>query len=318
MNAIQDAKARIQAAKDRFNEPKRRVEEMKGLLVSMSEIEEIEETEPINKIYLKEKSGYIGQGINAYFYTLINNKEIRSANSEKFVWYDEKWNKQEVVLTQSILKKLFPLGIEVHLLNLEKQVNLNGKDFGIISNNILAHYLGQASVETGGFAKDVVIENGYYNTLERIGKVFSIKSNIYAKVEQNPTYYLKNSEHFLNMAYANKGGNGDEASGEGYKYRGRGYFQLTLKDNYIAFDKFFKENYYDAKIIDNPDLVATDKSICIISSLWYFKVYTIKTILKYTGEDDKYFKTITKTINSNAVDLEKRKLKYDEARNLLG
>lgn len=267
--------------------------------------------------YIKETATYNGQGILAYTYTKINEVETQSELKSKYVWYDEKWNKKDVMLCQEFLKKLFPSGKSEHLLNIEKEINLNANDYGITSNNILAHYLGQAHVETGGFSKNATSENGYYSSLEIVAKAFGTSSNVYAKCNEQPGFYLKNPINFLNMAYANKGGNGDEASGDGYKYRGRGYFQLTLRGNYNSFNEYYKEIDSSKNIIETPDLLVTNISLSIISSLWYFQKYTIKVILKYTGSDDIYYKTITKTINAAALHLEKRKAKYEEAKLLL-
>ena len=68
----------------------------------------------------------------------------------------------------------------------------------------------------------------------------------------DPAEYANNSVKIGNRVYANRMGNGDEASGDGYRFRGRGYIQLTGRNNYTSFSKFIGED-----CVANPDLVAT-------------------------------------------------------------
>jgi putative chitinase len=66
-------------------------------------------------------------------------------------------------------------------------------------------------------------------------------------------------------------GNGDEASGDGYKFRGRGVFQLTGKDNYQAFSKYYKDNIGGSvDFLSEPDQVASNAEYSILSALWFF------------------------------------------------
>jgi putative chitinase len=93
-------------------------------------------------------------------------------------------------------------------------------------------------------------------------------------------------------------GNGDKASGEGYKFRGRGYIQLTGKDNYKAFDNVVEEN-----IIENPDLVATKYPL--MSAGWFFHKNGLHKLAD-GGATDAVVTTITKRVNGGTIGLADR------------
>lgn len=182
---------------------------------------------------------YEGQGlISSEYYKNEKNELISTSNKYRWVWKNSQWIKQDIVITSKQIKNIFENALEVHIKNLETQINLNNSKFLLNNFNIISHFLGQIAHETEGLKNNATIENGYYKTVERVGEVFGTGSSIYQKTKSNPDYYLKNTEHFLNMSYANKGGNGNESSGDGYKYRGRGYIQLTLKRQLLCF-RFF-------------------------------------------------------------------------------
>lgn len=109
----------------------------------------------------------------------------------------------------------------------------------------MAHFLGQAMHESGDFT--TVTENLNYSA-NRLLKVFPK----YFKTLADAQRYANNPQAIGNRVYGNRMGNGNEASGDGYKYRGRGYIQLTGKDNYREFAK-----YIGVDVVNNPDLVAT-------------------------------------------------------------
>jgi len=116
--------------------------------------------------------------------------------------------------------------------------------FNITTNLRLAHFLAQCGHESGGFK--AINENLNYGAKGLLGvfpKYFNAASA--AQYERKP-------EMIASKVYANRMGNGDEASKEGWKFRGRGYIQLTGKSNYTNFTKFIGED-----CVANPDLVAT-------------------------------------------------------------
>ncbi len=127
--------------------------------------------------------------------------------------------------------------------------------FNVNTTLRLAHFLSQCAHESGNFV--AVKENLNYGA-DRLLVVFPKYFN---KTTANQC--SRQPEKIANITYANRMGNGDEESGDGYKYSGRGYIQLTGKDNYKAFDKFVDED-----ILTLPGLVATKYPL--LSAAFYF------------------------------------------------
>lgn len=107
-----------------------------------------------------------------------------------------------------------------------------------------AHFLGQVDHETAGFKYDK--ENLNYSE-----KGLLITFSKYFSTEKIAKEYARKPEKIANRVYANRMGNGDEASGDGWKFRGRGSIQLTGKNNYIQFSKFINK----PSILKNPDSI---------------------------------------------------------------
>src|SRR5262249_4084579 len=116
--------------------------------------------------------------------------------------------------------------------------------FGIATNLRLAHFLAQCALESMNFT--AVVENLNYSA-QRLLQVFP---KYFKNVDVND--YARNPQKIGSRVYANRMGNGDEASGDGFKFRGRGYIQLTGKNNYQSFT-----NHIGEDCVANPDLVAT-------------------------------------------------------------
>ena len=104
-------------------------------------------------------------------------------------------------------------------------------------------------------------------------------------------------------------GNGAEATGEGFKFRGRGYIQLTGKDNYTQFDKTVSED-----ILANPDLVSTKYALA--SAAWFFNKNNLWTICD-KGADEATITAVTKRVNGGTIGLPDRIKHFNEYYNLL-
>jgi putative chitinase len=118
--------------------------------------------------------------------------------------------------------------------------------YDMLSPLRIAHFLAQAGAETGGFI--ALAENLHYTTADALRRAFG---NRFANYGRDPNDYLRNAEKLANFVYANRLGNGDEASGDGFRYRGRGLIQLTGRTNYSECARLTGE-----PIVDDPDRCA--------------------------------------------------------------
>ena len=116
----------------------------------------------------------------------------------------------------------------------------------INTNEELANFMGQCAHESGNFS--AVFENLNYSA----NGLLCIFPNYFNKI--NAPLYARNPEKIANRVYANRMGNGDEKSGDGYRYRGMGLIQLTGKNNHYSFINFIGNN----EIKKNSELIATE------------------------------------------------------------
>ena len=173
--------------------------------------------------------------------------------------------------------------------------------FNITTPLRLAHFLSQCGHESGGFR--VVTENLNYSA-DGLKKIFPK----YFPGNLNESY-ARNPEKIANKVYSSRMGNGNEASGEGYKFRGRGYIQLTGKSNYSAFDKTVPED-----IIANPELVATKYPL--MSAGFFFNSNNLWTICD-KGSTRAVVESVTKRVNGGLIGIEDRWSHFVEYHNLL-
>ena len=154
-----------------------------------------------------------------------------------------------------------------------------------------AHFFAQTAHETGGYK--LFTENLNYSAqgLQGIfGKYFP------GNLEES---YARNPEKIANRVYGSRMGNGDEKSGDGWKFRGRGALQLTGKDNYKAFSDYLKK----PEIMTNPDLVATMYSF--ESAMFFFDKNKLWSICDQ-GVNDAAILELTKRINGGTHGLADR------------
>jgi len=154
-----------------------------------------------------------------------------------------------------------------------------------------AHFFGQTAHETGNFA--AFSENLNYSA-DGLKKIFPkyFPGNL-------ADLYARNPEKIANRVYASRMGNGDEASGDGWKFRGRGALQLTGKSNYEAFAKYLK----NSNILVDPGLVATEYSF--ESALFFFDNNKLWSICD-KGVTDEAILALTKRINGGTHGLADR------------
>jgi len=166
----------------------------------------------------------------------------------------------------------------------------------------LAHFLAQAGHESGGFK--AVNENLNYGAKGLRG-IFGK----YFPTDAKAALYERKPEKIANLVYGGRMGNGVEATGEGYKFRGRGYIQLTGKDNYTAFDKVVVEN-----ILEQPELVATKYPV--LSAAWFFHKNGLHKIAD-GGATDTVVTSVTKRVNGGTIGLADRIKHFKEYYSLL-
>ena len=158
-----------------------------------------------------------------------------------------------------------------------------------------AHFFGQTAHETGGFkAFSENLNYGAKGLRGIFGKYFP--TDVLA------LQYERKPERIANRVYASRMGNGPEASGDGWKYRGRGALQLTGKDNYLAFSKYCNR----PDVMTNPDLVATE--LAFESAMFFFERNKLWTICDQ-GVTDATILSISKKVNGGTHGLEDRKNK---------
>lgn len=151
-----------------------------------------------------------------------------------------------------------------------EQIPDTAAKFGITTNLRLAHFLAQCALESAGFT--ATVENLNYRA-QRIPEVFG---KYFKNVDPAP--YAHNPEKLGSRVYANRMGNGDEASGDGFKFRGRGYIQLTGKNNYTSFSQFVGED-----CVANPDLVETKYPLS--SAAFFFNSNNIWSVCDQGSSD---------------------------------
>jgi putative chitinase len=176
--------------------------------------------------------------------------------------------------------------------------------FDVTTPQRVAAFVAQCAHESADFT--VLSENLNYSA-DALNKLFG---KYFIKAGRDAAPYHRKPEMIANVIYANRMGNGDTASGEGYKYRGRGPIQLTGKANYHAFASDFFED--PETVMDDPDLVTDDVPTSLYSALWFWNKNNLN---KYADSGD--IKGMTKVINGGYIGLEDRIKHYDHAIHVL-
>lgn len=164
-----------------------------------------------------------------------------------------------------------------------------------------ASFLAQCGHESGGFR--VRLENLNYSA-KSLDAVFG---KYFVKAGRDAKAYERQPEKIANIVYASRMGNGDTASGDGWKHRGRGYIQLTGHDNYAAFAKSIGMSIDD--VIEYLDTVEG----ALESALWFWKANKLNDLA-----DNNDIKNMTKRINGGFNGLEDRTKHWKEILEILG
>ena len=173
-------------------------------------------------------------------------------------------------------------------------------DYEINTPERIAAFIAQCAHESAGFK--AIKENLNYKATSLL-KVFPK----YFKTAEQAERYAHNPEMIANLVYANRMGNGAEASGDGFRYCGRGLIQLTGHDNYQAF-----ADSIDCDIDTLPEYLATFEG-AVQSAAWFWETNNLNQLA-----DQQDIVALTKRINGGIIGLEDRKKHYAHALHVLG
>lgn len=200
--------------------------------------------------------------------TRENLREILNGNRESDLWYD------------ALVKHL--------------------SAYGINTNKRLAHFLSQTTHESNNFT---VLEENLNYSATRLNQVFP---KYFRNAGRDATKFARKPEAIANIVYASRMGNGNEASGDGFRYRGRGIIQLTGKNNYRDFGATVGKSSEEV-----TEYVMT-KEGAIQSALWFWNSRNINNAA--SGDD---VAAVTRLINGGTNGLEDRRDRYNRILNIL-
>ena len=191
------------------------------------------------------------------------------------------------------------LKLNTHIL---AEMPLVTEKFGITTPLRMAHFLAQCSHESMNFT--AIRENLNYSS-----KALMSTFKKYFPTLELALQYERKPEKIGNKVYANRMGNGDEASGDGFNFRGRGYIQLTGKSNYQSFSDFIGED-----CVANADLIATKYPLA--SAAFFFNNNNLWSICD-KGDTSDVVLAVTKRVNGGTNGLADRQSNFDLYNSLL-
>lgn len=201
-------------------------------------------------------------------------------------------------LTESSLAKM--LSRNKNIADLLKSFNVVFPKYEINTVNRVAGFISQCGLESGDFT--VLKENLNYSA-DGLNKIFP---KYFKNAGRDANEYARNPEKIANVVYANRLGNGDTASGDGWKYRGRGAIQLTGKSNYTEFAKSI------GKTLEETVTYLETMEGAIESACWFWKT---RNINQTCDSDD--IVLMTKKINGGTNGLEERTTRYNNNKKIL-
>jgi len=200
------------------------------------------------------------------------------------------------MITLDLLQKICPKTKAAILQPFVDPLNYVAKHYDMLENpKRIAAFLAQTAHESGGFT--ATKENLNYSAKGLMG---TFKK--YFPTEELAKQYERQPEKIANRVYANRMKNGDESSGDGFKFRGRGLIQLTGRDNYTKFSNSI------GKSLDETVSYLETAEGAAVSAGWFWDTNKLNI---YCDKDD--FTGLTKRINGGTIGLADRKHHYDIA-----
>ncbi|CAK8711097.1 Glycoside hydrolase [Candidatus Electrothrix laxa] len=236
---------------------------------------------------------------------IIPEKITAEAKGEKIVESTSKTTVPEsgygVIIREGQIQEILPSAKKENIKKFTQALDTELLRFKINTPLRVAQFIAQVAVESASFN---LTEEDLNYSADRLRKIFSKYFPTKTLAEQ----YAHKPEKIANRVYANRIGNGDEKSGDGWRYRGRGLIQLTGKENYIACGKAIEQ-----PLQMKPDIVSTDPYIAVMTCCWY---WNSKDLNRYADQDN--VKTITKKINGGYHGLDQRKAFLNKAKKIFG
>lgn len=215
----------------------------------------------------------------------------------------------KIVVTEQEIKKLNPYTFNFTYDKFSRiLINPQEKLWFDVMYEILPKYNINTPERVAGFLAQTchesldytVMEENLYYSAAGLRKTFP---KYFASVAAASSY-AKKPQMIANKVYANRMGNGSSASGDGYKFRGRGPIQCTGKNNYTSCSKFL---FNDLRLVTDPDLIIKDKKIAVMSACWYWSTNNLN---RYCDKND--IVGMTTRINGGTIGLADRKVRYNK------
>ena len=237
-----------------------------------------------------------------------------------------------VTVTVALLRAADPSNPDAYYADIVDVLNDYARRYAVDTPLRLAHFLAQIGHESGFRATQ---ESGNY-TGPRMREIFGCRggraqydrtaddcrlgpdgapARLRPKLWLEAASYAGHPERLLAYVYANRLGNGDEASGDGYRYRGRGLIQLTGKANYAALTEAHNARtpQEPRDFVAEPDLLVTELKYAIESAFYYWDARTVNAL---ADQDD--LEQVTRAINGGLNGLEDRGARLATIKKALG
>lgn len=210
-----------------------------------------------------------------------------------------------------ILKQLFPQSTEENRAKYAMPLRMAMIRYNIDNPNRVRAFLAQIGHESGQLS--AVVENLNYSA-KALRSVFGK----YFKTDAEAEKYARKPEEIANVVYANRLGNGDTKSGDGWRYRGRGLIQITGKSNYNEASQKMYALPLGVDFVDEPELLATP-DYAAQSAAWWWENAGLNAVADGLGgaNDTEVFKQITKRINGGYNGLDDRLAIYERAKTVI-
>ena len=240
----------------------------------------------------------------------------------RWTWNGSDWLASSAGVTGAELSAIFPQGKATSLRSLEIMINSEGSNYGLNDQTTISHFLSQAGHEVGGFAKGLGVAESLNYSVSGLVKVFGkyfyagdtpVDGKYSAEEYGRKRGQSANQEGIANITYANRMGNGDFASGDGFRFRGRGIFQLTGRINYTNFNNFMQSEFNSKEdFLAKPGLLL-ENDYSIRSAMWFFKVNVINRLDMSSAS----VRQVTKKVNGGRNGLEDRQEIFNTAESVI-